>query len=83
METPFGVFSTRAQTSRPFVTSGSSPASLRTAQKAVSPSMRQISGAISAAQPFGVRSESDSGACPVSSSSAAPAAARAAQVPVV
>ena len=83
MDTPFGVFSTRAQTSSPFVTSGSSPASLRTAQMAASPSVRQTSGSISTTQPFGVRSESASGARPVSSSSAAPAAASAAQVPVV
>ena len=74
---------TAAQTSIPSVTSASSPASLRTAQRAVPSAVSQAAGSTSTGQPLGVRRQSKAGRCPVSSSLAAPAAARAAQVPVV
>ena len=74
---------TVAMMSRPSVASGSSPASLRTAQTARSPSMRQNAGATRTSQPLGVVRQSASGAVPVSRRAAAPCAASAAHVPVV
>ena len=74
---------TDAHTSIPSVTSASSPASLRTAQRAVPSAASRAAGSTSTGQPLGVRRHSKAGRCPVSSSLAAPAAANAAQVPVV
>ena len=67
----------------PSVTSGSSPASFLTAQRAISPSQAPSSSSVSTRQPLGVSRAMLSGSTPPSSSSAAPEAASAAQVPVV
>ena len=75
---------TVATTGMPSVTSGSSPASFRTVQRA-DPSARrsQVSGTTSTVQPFGVRRDRPAGAVPLRRRVTAPSAASAAQVPVV
>ena len=72
-----------AQIRQPSVTSGSSPASLRTAAIAASSTRSQRASGTETAVPFGVTSRAVSGASPVSSKRAAADAANAAQVPVV
>ena len=84
MEIPgASVFSTRAKIRAPWVTSGSSPPSLRTAQAAQPGPAAFSSSSASTRTPAGVSTAAAGRRSPVSSSAAAPAAAAAAQVPVV
>ena len=84
MRTPgSSVRRTSAVTSIPWVTSASSPPSLRTEQTAPSFVRARPSGQTSTVQPLGVGRERVSGVSPSSRSRAAPDAASAAQVPVV
>lgn len=83
MEIPASVSSTRAQTSIPFVMSGSSPLSFITEHSAEFPEILQPATGISRVIPFGVGSSTRSGGAPVSRASAAAKEAAAAQLPVV
>ena len=80
---PASIRRASATTVQPSVTSGSSPASLTTPQRAAPFSSTRKRGTASTVQPFGVTTESVCGASPVNSRRVAPDAASAAQVPVV
>ncbi len=78
-----GLSLTRAPISAPWVTSGSSPASLMTVQTAAAPARRQLWTGTVMASPVGRATDTAAGGRPSSRRSTAPRAAAAAAVPVV